>query len=220
MALLLILHALAPVFRIKLTVAHLNHGIRGKSAAADAAFVRKLARTLGLPCVCGRANVPRLARKSRLSVEMAARQARYAFLSEVARTVEADVLATAHTADDQAETILLKLARGAGPRGLAGIPREGRVNGLRVIRPLLDIPRKDIVRYLRSRRQSWREDESNDSLAHLRNRIRHKVLPLLESELNPEIRPALIRTAEILREEDRCLDGMARACLAGSRSRI
>jgi tRNA(Ile)-lysidine synthase len=140
---------------------------------------------------------------------MAAREARYRFLARTAKAVDADVIATAHTADDQAETVLLKLARGAGMRGLAGVPRETRHGGVRIIRPMLAIPRKDVVAFLSSKGLSWCRDASNADCSFLRNRVRHDVLPFLESALNPKLRRALLRTADILREEDVWMDGLA-----------
>ncbi|MEK7751289.1 MAG: tRNA lysidine(34) synthetase TilS [Acidobacteriota bacterium] len=217
-ALLLALHELAPRLGIRLTVAHLNHRIRGKAADRDAAFVRRLAHRIQLPVVVGRADVPRLARNSGLSLEMAARQARYDFLAKAATKVEADVIATAHTADDQAETVLLKLIRGAGPKGLAGIPYRATLRNMSVVRPLLDVTRPEVEAFLRERGEPWREDLTNRDETFLRNKVRHRILPLLESELNPKVRQALRRTADILREEDLWLDRLAASRLARCRS--
>ena len=201
-AMLLALDELKRLLGIRLTVAHLNHHIRGNEAKKDAEFVRKLAAGLKIPFVGGDADVPRLAKSRGLSIEMAAREARYEFLADAARKKGADVIATAHTADDQAETVLLKLCRGAGSRGLSGIPRETTINGVRVVRPLLDVTRVEIESFLRRKKQAWREDRTNRDTAYLRNRVRHELLPMLESKLNPGIREALLRTADILREED------------------
>jgi tRNA(Ile)-lysidine synthase len=213
-ALLLALRDLARILQVRITAAHLNHSIRGKQSDADAAFVRKLAAQLQVPCVQEKISVPSLARRKGLSLEMAAREARYEFLTHTARKIRADVIATAHTADDQAETILLKLGRGAGPRGLTGIPRETVLHGVRVVRPTLEIAHEEIVEFLRRRKQAWREDRTNADVSYLRNRVRHEVLPLLEAKLNPGIRQALARTAEVLREEDRFLDNLAYHALA------
>lgn len=199
--------------RGRLVVAHLNHGIRGASAEADARFVRVLARRLGIPCVIGRTDVPVLARRRKLSIEMAAREARYAFLAKTARKVGACAVATAHTADDQAETVLLKLLRGAGPAGLSGIPAETRIDGICVVRPLLRATRRDVLAYLRSRKLDWREDETNRDPRFLRNRVRHELLPLLERDYNPAIRATLGRTAEVLGAEDEWMDLEARKAL-------
>lgn len=201
-ALLHALHAAAPRFGWRLTVAHLHHGIRGRAADDDAAFVRRTAAGLRVPCVTGKVRVPSLARRQGISLEMAAREARYAFLARAARQAGADVIATAHTADDQAETLLLKLIRGAGRAGLAGIPGETRRQGQRVVRPLLQVTRADIRRYLQRRALTWREDESNADPIFLRNRVRHELLPFLERGFNPRIRETLVRTGEILGAEE------------------
>ena len=217
-ALLCALHELARGLGIRLTAAHLNHRIRGLAADRDARFVRQLACRLKLPVIVGRIDVPRLARKNGFSLEMAARKARYDFLAGAARRVKADVIATAHTADDQAETVLLKLVRGAGAKGLAGIPRETTLRGVAVVRPMLDLPRTAIESFLREKGESWCEDETNRDESFQRNKVRHRILPLLESELNPRVRSALRRTADILREEDRWLDALAAPLLAMCRS--
>lgn len=216
MALLHALHAGAKCSRWRLTVAHLHHGLRGKAADADSDFVRDTAAGLKLPCIVGRARVATLARRRHVSIEMAGRAARYAFLARAARRAKADVIATAHTANDQAETVLLKLLRGAGRAGLSGIPAESRLHGCRVVRPLLDCSRDAIVSYLRAVSFPWREDISNADRAMLRNRVRHELLPLLEREFNPRIRETLARTSRIFAAEDVWLEdltaGLVRHC--------
>ena len=154
-AMLHVLHRLSALLGIELAVAHLDHRIRGEAAAADAAFRgRTWPPRLGLPCTVGRADVPRRARRKHISLEMAARQARYEFLARTARRVKARRVATAHTADDQAETVILNLARGAGPAGLGGIPRRIVLNGgADVVRPLLGVTRKQVLPT--SRRTTW-----------------------------------------------------------------
>ncbi len=213
-ALLHILHELSRSMKLDLKVAHLNHGIRGKDALRDSLFVKQLAESLKLDVVQKKVNVRGLAREKGISLEMAGREARYSFFDEAAAQVGADVVATAHTADDQAETVLLKLARGAGAGGLGGIRYTVQIEELPVVRPLLDVTRREIVSYLRKRKIEWREDESNSDTAFLRNRIRREVLPVMESKLNPRLREALLRTSELLREEDAWLDSLARGILA------
>ncbi|MBI2438575.1 MAG: tRNA lysidine(34) synthetase TilS [Lentisphaerae bacterium] len=213
------LRELSSTWRLRLVMAHLNHGIRGASAAADAAFVAKLARRWKLPLALGRVNVPLLARRQGLSLEMAGRKARYNFFAKAARRYRCAAIATAHTADDQAETILLNLARGTGAAGLAGIPYSGAHGGLRVIRPLRDVDRKSIERFLRRRRLAWREDATNADPAFLRNRVRHEILPLLAERLNPGIRSALLRTSEILAGENEWLATLTERLLAECRER-
>ena len=217
MALLHSLHESAKDLRLRLTVAHLNHGIRGKAADEDAAFVLATARRLKLPCVMGKARVPARAKRRGISLEMAAREARYDFLSKTARKVGADVIAVAHTADDQVETILLKLMRGAARGGLSGMDDETMIQGCRVIRPLLGTRRVEIEAFLRSRKLAWREDDTNRDRDFLRNRVRHELLPLLERDYNPRIRDTLLRMGDVLAAEDEWMDGLASALLEARR---
>ena len=215
-ALLVAFRELAPAMNLQLTVAHLNHGIRGREADADARFVEDAARGMGVAAVVGRANVPLRARTRGVSLEMAAREARYDFLRRTARQVGADVVATAHTADDQAETVLLRLVRGAGPQGLGGIRADVMLRGMRVVRPMLDVTRSEVVGFLRGCGVSWREDTTNRELSYQRNRVRHEVLPLIESTLNPRVRKSLIRAADVIDQENRWLDTLAAGILAGA----
>ena len=212
-ALLVALHALTGELRCRLSAVHLHHGIRGAAADADAAFVARLCAQLGVPLRSGRSDVPARARRRGLSLEAAAREARYAFFARAARELSAHAAATAHTADDQAETVLLRLARGAGRRGLGGMAPATTLFGLRVIRPMLAVSRRQVEAFLRRRGMTWREDVSNRDGAFLRNRVRHEILPLLAGRLNPEVRDALCRTAGILREEDAWLDRLAAEAL-------
>ena len=208
-ALLHALYRLRQRLGLRLAVGHLHHGIRGTAADADAAFVRRLARQLDLPFIEERQNVPQQARAAGVSLEMAARAARYDFLARGARQLGAAAVAIAHTADDQAETILLRLARGAGPQGLGGMEPVSWRDGLKIIRPLFSLRHADAVTFLKQNRLRWREDATNRDPHFLRNRIRHEILPLLEKRLNPQIRTALLRTADVLREENVWLDKLA-----------
>lgn len=208
-SLLHILAGLAPKLGIKTVAVHMNHCIRGKASDGDALFVKKLARSVNVPFEAGRSDVPRRARRKGISIEMAAREARYEFFRRTAGRFGAETVATAHTADDQAETVLLKLARGAGPVGLGGMDFETSLGGLRVVRPMLEVSRDQVLKFLKSRNISWREDETNEDISYLRNNVRHKILPLLESALNPSLRSALLRTAEVLRDENRWLEELA-----------
>ncbi len=238
-ALLAVLRKLAPAWKLRLTVAHLDHGIRGPAAAADAAFVADLARRWNFKFVVGRVNVPARARRRGISLEMAGRSARYAFFAKVARALHCDAVATAHTADDQAETILLNLARGAGAAGLAGIPYIGwhhveisdpggakaraQSSGhgdLKVVRPLRDVRRATIERFLAQNHLAWREDATNADPVFLRNRVRNEVLPFLEKRLNPEIRPALLRVSEILAAENEWLHALAKEIFGQCREAV
>ena len=197
-ALLRILHRL----QIPLSVAHLNHQLRGQASDADEHFVTDLAEELQLPCTVKTVDVNALAASRKVSIEMAAREARHAFFHELD-----GVIALAHHADDQVETFFLKLARGSGISGLAGMPYSQTIGSIRLIRPLLGIPRKEIENWLVENGYSWREDASNTDEKFLRNRIRHSIIPLLEQQLNPAIRENILRTMDILRQEDACMDG-------------
>jgi tRNA(Ile)-lysidine synthase len=179
-------------------VGHYNHQLRGAAADLDEQFCRELADTLGIPFEAGRGDVRAMARAARRSVEDAARIARYQFLDEAANRLRADVIAVGHSLDDQAETFLLRLLRGAGPRGLAGIrPRAGRV-----VRPLLDVRRADIRAHAAEHRLAFREDATNDDCSVPRNRVRHGLMPYLEREFSPGIVEVLAREAAIAREDE------------------
>lgn len=189
-----------------LIVCHLNHQLRGRSAEADANFVERFATKLGVPVVIGRTNVKRFASDRRMSIETAARSARYAFFARMAKRFGCHRLILAHQADDLVETFLLNLFRGAGTAGLGSIReislhRVGNTD-LEVIRPLLSVWRKDIDRYVRQHRLSFREDASNKSLQPLRNRIRLQVIPYLEKSFGRSVRQNIWRTAMIVAEED------------------
>jgi tRNA(Ile)-lysidine synthase len=187
---------------VVLSVAHFNHQLRGENSEADERFVAGLARHHNLEFHCQSANVKRHSQENRLSLEAAARDLRYRFFHELLKDKTVDRVATAHTLDDQAETVILRLARGSGTRGLAGIyPQLGSTHG-RIIRPLLQISRSELETYLQSIHQTWREDESNLDPRHTRNRVRHTILPLLERELNPSLREALAETADLARDEE------------------
>ena len=194
-------------------VCHLNHKLRGADSDADAEFVGELAGKYGLLCTIGSifGHVggvfnPGRSRLQTAPTEETLRQARFEFFESVAQRTGIKTLALAHTADDQVETFLLRLLRGAGVPGLVGIWPERRIGSLRVVRPLLRVTRDEVLEYLKARGLSWREDASNTDTRFTRNRIRHQLLPLLEREFNPAIREVLLRTAEILRDEDELLE--------------
>ena len=185
-------------------LAHLNHGLRA-TADRDEQFCRDLADRLRLRITVKKEDVRGYARGRNLSVEDAARRIRYDFLEQAADAFGADRIAVGHTQDDQAETLLLKLIRGAGLTGLAGIrPWRGRV-----IRPLLDVSRGDLRKYLSDLGQDWIDDESNEDLANPRNRIRHRVLPELDCAVGASTSPAIARAAGLAREDTEWLDELA-----------
>jgi len=204
-ALLFLLRDLAENGKFTLAgLAHLNHGLRS-TADRDERFCRELADRLHLQIAVKKEDVKGYARGRNLSVEDAARRIRYDFLEQAADAFGADRIAVGHTQDDQAETLLLKLIRGAGLTGLAGIrPRRGRI-----IRPLLDASRADLRKYLADVGQEWIEDESNEDLANPRNRIRHRVLPELDCAAGAATRPAIARAAGLAREDTEWLDELA-----------
>ncbi len=185
MALLCLLAERLPPRR--LSVAHVNHGVRGKASDADQAFVAAAARGLGLPFAATRLGKA----KGKVSEE-SLRDARYRALEAMARRVGATHLALAHTADDQAETVLLRLARGTGLPGLAGIPEKRELERLMLVRPLLGISREDLVAYLKRHRIPSRKDRTNRDVRYARNRVRHRVLPEL-GRINPCVKEALVR---------------------------
>lgn len=185
-------------------LAHLNHQLR-LTAARDESSCRALAARAGYPILIGSEDVAGLAMRRGVSVEAAARQARYAFLEDAATRMRASAIATGHTADDQAETVLLKLARGAGATGLGGVyPIHGKV-----VRPLLTATREELRAYLRHRQESWVDDETNLDQRNPRNRVRHTVLPHLEATLGPGVREALGRAAALAAKDAAWLEQLA-----------
>jgi tRNA(Ile)-lysidine synthase len=211
-----VMYELATELQIQVGVAHLNHKLRGHESDGDEDFVRQLAERLKIPYVSGVGHVQRLAGEKGISIEMAAREVRYDFFARAAKKAGANTIVTGHTADDQAETVLLKLARGAGAGGLGGIPRETMTRKHRVVRPLLDVTREDVLDFLNERGLSWREDRTNADTVFLRNRVRHVILPIMEKGINPKIREALNRSAEIFQSENRWLDEIIAKRLAES----
>ncbi len=198
---LLDLLATAPHLELRLVVAHLNHLLRGRESDEDERFVRTLAERYGLPCLVRRLDVRAFARQRALSLEEAGRQARYAYFEELQRQYGAAAVAVAHHADDQAETLLLRLLRGAGTTGLSAMPPS---NGRGIIRPLLALTRDTLRAHLADRCLPFREDASNQDRSFLRNRIRHELLPLLAT-YNPAIATRLAATADLLGEEAQLL---------------
>ena len=225
-ALLRVLIQLRSELGIVVSVAHFNHGLRGEASEADEAFVVELAKRHDLEFFSGRGDVHDYARTRKLGLEAAARDLRYRWLASVAESNKLNAIATGHTLDDQAETVLMKFLRGTGTRGLAGIypvleclggvvsgaevshhptePRgtQGVPLQVRTIRPLLGVMRSELEQYLTALEQPWREDESNLDRRFARNRVRHELLPSLEREHNPNIRQVLSDAADIARAEE------------------
>lgn len=197
------LHELAREDGLNLSIGHVNHGLRGEQSEADQAFVEELGARLGLPVESLRLHPEPLRRsgpsRDRPTLQEAARRLRYRGLATLARRRAASRIATAHTADDQAETVLLRLLRGTGPDGLAGIP-ERSPDG-RIVRPLLAVERREIERFARERRLAWREDASNECLDYTRNRLRRRWLPGLAGDFNPRLLRAIGNLAEAQRRD-------------------
>lgn len=200
----------------KLHVGHLHHGIRAGAADEDAQFVRDLATSLALPVTIEQVDVPGLAKARQISIEEAAREARYAYLERLCLHTESRHILLAHHADDNAETVLHRVLRGTGLRGLAGIAPVRLLSpdsDIRVVRPLLKFRKQEILDFLRQRGLPWREDHTNTQTSLTRNRIRHEVLPLLETKINKQVKEALLRLAEQARATDAYLSETAQRTL-------
>ncbi|MFC1805302.1 tRNA lysidine(34) synthetase TilS [Candidatus Omnitrophota bacterium] len=192
-SLLFVLHGLKSNLGLKLHVAHLNHMLR-KNSAGDEKFVARLAARLKLPVTCAKVNIKPIAKKG--SLEEIARNARLAFLFKVARDIKTDKIALGHNLDDRAETVLMRILRGSGLYGLSGIIPSRDICGYKIVRPLLEVSRREVEGYLKKRKIRARFDESNLDDAFLRNRIRNRLLPLLERDYNRNIRSVLATTSE------------------------
>src|SRR5436190_5104528 len=195
---------------LRLTIGHLDHGLRGEASRADRVFVEELAARRGLPCFARAASALDLARAERRSPEEAGRILRRRFLREVAEETGSRRVGFGHHRDDQAETVLLALARGAGRGGLSGIRPISE--GL-FVRPLLELSREEILVYLSRRGIAFRQDASNDDRRFPRNRVRHDLMPLLRASLNPRADAAIAGAADLVRDEDAYLDRRARRAL-------
>jgi len=190
------LASLAPDRGFRVLAAHLDHGLRPESIE-DVEFCGSVCDRLGVALRTGRADVRGRARRERGGLEEAARHERYAFLRAIRDEEGAAAIAVAHTRDDQIETLLMRLLRGAGSTGLSAMrPRTGDL-----LRPLLEVSREQVLEHLRGCGLPWREDSTNGDLSILRNRIRHELLPYLEARFNPNLRATLGRTAGLLRDE-------------------
>lgn len=205
-ALLLLMLELRERLGIVLSVVHINHKLRGRASETDEKFVARLAANHGLPLHVHHVNAAAEAKRAKINLEDAARRARYAYFARLVAEGAVTRIATAHTADDQAETVLAHLLRGTGIGGLAGIHATSGA----VIRPLLSIRRADLRAYLKRHRQPWREDASNRDTGRTRARIRRKLIPLLEREFQPAAVPHLAALAERARENAALLAALSR----------
>ena len=201
-----LLHWLVESGYKRLVACHLNHQLRGTSSDRDARFVKKFVESYDVDLEMGSANVKTLATKQRMSIEAAAREARYKFFAQIAKQRRAQTIFLGHHADDLVETFFINLFRGSGASGL-GAMREvskRRINDvdLTIVRPFLGIWRREIDEFIAQRRLKFREDESNKDVAALRNRIRHRIIPYLEKTLGRNIRQNIFRAAMIVAEEE------------------
>ncbi len=198
-SLLLALNILKKELGLTLACAHLNHKLRQKESDRDQKYAVRLAGKLKVPIFTTSKDIKKIAAEKGLSIEQAARQVRYEFLLESAKTFKANKIAVGHTRDDQAETLLMRLLRGSGLRGLRSIPPVREISqGIYIIRPLIETSRKQIDSFLRQKKTKARLDSTNLQTLFLRNKIRHKLLPLLEKDYSAKIKDTLARTAETL----------------------
>jgi tRNA(Ile)-lysidine synthase len=208
------LHSLAGKNRWKISVAHFNHQLRGRASDADEQLVRRTAKKLRLPFWAERGDVTRFARQSKISVEMAARKLRHEFLARVARAQKISIVAPAHHADDQVELFFLRLLRGAGGEGLAGMkwrspsPADPKIA---LVRPLLAFAKTELREFARESKIRFRDDATNFSKDFLRNRIRNELLPLLQKNYQPGLKKAVLRLMEITGAEAELVRQAARA---------
>ncbi|HUS58716.1 MAG TPA: tRNA lysidine(34) synthetase TilS [Planctomycetota bacterium] len=219
-SLLCVLHELAASMELRLAVAHLNHGIRGEAADADEAFVRALAAELRLQFLAEKADVPGLVKAEGGSLEEVARRTRYAFLGRAAAIAGARKIALGHTADDNAETVLQRILRGTGFRGLGGIPPKrplARKSTVIVVRPLIDAARSDVIDYLEAAGRTWRTDATNFDTSYSRNHVRLALLPYLESTCGPGVKESLNRLAHGARNHYNVIESIARELAAKAR---
>lgn len=206
-----LLHFLVQQGWSKLVVCHVNHRLRGKESDRDEAFVKQTAKRLGLKCETKRIDVASLARRNKESLETAGREARRGFFAAMARKHRCGIVFLAHHADDQAETVLHNLFRGAGLAGASGMLAASSVNGkLMGARPLLDVSRREIDEFVAARRIVFVEDSSNQSRLHTRNRIRNELMPLAHDIFRRDISPIVLRFSQIALRDTACLDRLAK----------
>lgn len=191
--------------KYQLVVCHVEHGLRGSEALADADFVVEFCRMRQVACEVLRVDAKKFAAESKLSVEDAARKLRYTVLFEILSKHKSEYIVTAHHRDDQAETLLLHLLRGSGAEGLGGM----RCHNNSIVRPFLQVSRRMLEAYCAMRSLNYRTDSSNMDLYYTRNKVRHILLPLLEREFNPNIKQALTQTATLIAEDADCLNALS-----------
>jgi tRNA(Ile)-lysidine synthase len=195
--LLYILNMLKPEYRLKISAAYIDHGLRPEDVPEEIKFCKHLCESLNIPFYTQSIDVKNFAKNEKMNIQEAARILRYAALEQISLNIKAHKIAVAHNADDQAETVIMRLLRGAGPAGLSGIPPVRK----KIIRPLIEIERSEIEKFLSERNISYITDASNESLKYLRNKIRKTLMPVIKS-ISPQATKIISRTADILREEN------------------
>lgn len=206
--------------RSRILVAHFNHCLRGRESDRDQQLVKRVCDRHRIACFTNSGNVRGYAREHGVSIEMAARSLRYAFLKDIAQSERCAVVVTAHHADDQVELFLMRWCRGAGGDGLSGMERWRPFPGLKAVRlyrPLLSWTKKELIAWARLHRVKYREDASNANDDHLRNRVRHRVVPVLAETFGATFAEGILRSSEIIRAESECVEAAAKAWLRRSR---
>lgn len=206
MALWHILSHLCQDQHIELVAAHLNHKLRGEESQEDALCVKSLIQKSNARLYIKEVETETIANEKRLGIEETARSLRYAFFQDVARETGAQFLATGHNLDDQAETVFMRMVRGAGMDGLGGIPPVNQLGKLKIIRPLIQVTRQEILAYLKREEIPFRIDQSNSDMKYRRNFVRHQLLPQIEKEWNPAVKTILSRSADQHREVFKYID--------------
>lgn len=217
MVFLAVLEELAGAQGWKLFVAHFNHQLRGRASDADECLVKQAAARLGLPFQAGRGDVKAFAKEQGVSIEMAARQLRHEFLAQTARRLRCSVVALAHHADDQVELFFLRLLRGSGGEGLAGMKWSSPSpvsKSVRLVRPMLEVGKAELLEFARGNKIRFHEDATNASRDLLRNRVRHELLPLLRAEFQPALNQTVLRLMELVGGEAEVVDALAKDWLA------
>ncbi|MEY4484071.1 MAG: tRNA lysidine(34) synthetase TilS [Verrucomicrobiota bacterium] len=207
-----LLHFLVNQGYRKLIICHLNHGLRGRESGQDAAFVQRLAKRYHLPCETLKMDIGKRARETRTSLETAAREERLSFFAAAAKKHRCRSVFLAHHADDDAETVLHNLFRGTGLQGVSGMkPVHETAHGLLLVRPLLDATRQDINDYITAHKLAFREDSSNQSPEHTRNRVRHELMPLLGGLFQRDVVPLLKRFSSLAARDHAFISGLSEA---------
>lgn len=209
-ALLNVLFSLKQEYVLDIYIAHLDHRFRGEESASDSRFCKELGRKMKLEIVCEERDVPRIAKEKGISPEEAARFERYDFFKRVCKARSIKKIAVGHNKDDQAETVLMRIIRGSGMVGLGGMNPVKDMQGIKIIRPLIEISRCEIEDFMKANGLAYRYDSSNKETVFTRNRIRHELIPYLEKNFNPNVKDVLANMAEVLRLENDFLERFAK----------